>query len=218
MTYSIIPETTRDLTPDLMPCGVYVVPPARYFEGTTPHERALFGHRHAMYTLPTVESVDWIRAAIGSRFAVEIGAGVGVLARALGIMATDNHLQTFPTVASAYQAQGQPVIRYGENVARICADTVARELRPAVIVGAWITHAYDPGNHSAGGSIFAPNFALLLSACADLILICNTRTHAQHPLLRRAHDRITPPWLYSRAMGGEDFIGIWKGAGGRVAP
>lgn len=211
MHAAIIPDDTRDLSPALLRAGHYVPPPAAVFAATTPAERAMFGHVRGMYVLPTAELVDWLQVAIGNEFAVEIGAGVGVLARALGIMATDSHMQSMPAIAEIYRRTGQPTIAYGANVERIDADTVAREVKPDVILGAWITHRYNPEDHAAGGNMLGPDFDVLLANCRRLILICNTRTHAAHPLLRQPHERITPPWLYSRAMGGEDFIGIWKG-------
>lgn len=213
MNFAILPEGVRDLSPWLVnERGEYVVLPASELAETSWQERATFGHHRAMYVLPTVELVEWLRVFIGNRSAVEVGSGCGALARAVGMRATDNYLQTFPEVASLYRMAGQPLIEYGPDVERIDANEAARLYRPDVIVGAWMTHRYNPAEHGRGGSVYGPDFDDLLEHCADLVLICNTSTHALHPMLARPHQRITPPWLFSRAQTGRDFIGVWKGA------
>lgn len=211
MRVAVLPENLRDLSPLLIERNLYVPPPAELLARTTWQERAMFGHVRGMYVLPTAELVEWLRGFIGDRFALEIGAGCGALARALGILATDNLMQTWPHIAAHYRAMGQPVIEYGPEVEDLGADEAVAVYRPDVVLGAWITHRYDEAQHERGGSVYGPDFAHILRNCSELVLVCNTDTHAAHTLMDIPHRRVRPPGLFSRAQSGEDFIGIWKG-------
>jgi hypothetical protein len=39
----------------------------------------------------------------------------------------------------------------------------------------------------------------------------NERVHAAKPVLKIPHEKLTPRWLYSRAVNGSpDFIAVWR--------
>jgi hypothetical protein len=97
--------------------GRLLVVQAREWETTTPEERLHFGVRHGFYGFPALELVDFLRTRIAGRSAIEIGAGPGVLAQALGIPATDNHQQEDQTI----RALGQPTVPYGDHVQKLDA-------------------------------------------------------------------------------------------------
>ena len=93
---------TRDISADVLDgSGRLRILPAAYWATTTPPERGLFCVRHGVYCLVTEELVAYLREAIAGRSAIEIGAGNGVLAEALGIPATDNFMQTWPQYRSS---------------------------------------------------------------------------------------------------------------------
>ena len=98
-----IPVTgVRDLSSDLLDdLGYLRVVPAAFFEDTTVQERALFGNRHGIYGLLTTELVEWLQDRISGRTAIEIGAGNGSLAHALGIAATDSKMLDIGTVSNS---------------------------------------------------------------------------------------------------------------------
>jgi hypothetical protein len=97
----------RDIGPEVLDKkGQLFIMPASYYRNTTAPERALLGHRRALYGLPTLELVQWIKDYIGGRRAIEIGAAHGLLAKALGIRATDNYLQGSPEIKAAYESMG----------------------------------------------------------------------------------------------------------------
>lgn len=212
-THLIDTTGARDLAPDVIDgTGLPRVMPASYYAGATAAERGLLCVRHGLYCLPTVELVDWLRTFIDGRKAIEIGAGNGRLAEALGIPATDSYLQDEPFVREYYDALGQPPIRYGPNVARLEARDAVRKHHPQVVIGSWITHRYNARRHGRGGNMFGPDTDWILGRCEHYVLIGNTQTHAQHSLWQRPHEIHHPAWLYSRAMNGSaDFIAVWKG-------
>src|SRR5688572_18599020 len=104
----MFPDGIRDISADALDeNGRIRVLPAAYWETTTPQERALFGHKHGLYSFPTVELVEWLRGFIGDGSAIEIGAGHGVLAETLDIPATDNRMQEKEPYRSVYRTAMQ---------------------------------------------------------------------------------------------------------------
>jgi hypothetical protein len=203
----------RDLARDVLrPDGTLRVMPASYYRDTTVVERAAFGQRAGVYGFLTGELIDWLRARIGTRSAIEIGAGHGQLAAALGIPATDSKMQDDPRVAAWYAAAGQPTVRYGANVQKLDAKEAVRKLQPQVVVASWVTHLYRPARHAAGGNMFGVNEEDLLSRCEEYIFIGNTQVHAGKSIWSLPHDIVHPDWLYSRAHNGSpEFIAVWRG-------
>lgn len=202
---------TRELQPDLLDsAGRLKVMPASYYAGTTRQERAIFGVETASYILPTTELVEWVKARIAGRTALEIGSGNGVLAEALGIRATDNHMQTMPQVAAFYAAAQQPTIKYGPNVERIAALAAIKRYKPQVVVSAWVTQLFDPNKPEVGGNMFGVHEQTIIDGCDEYIFIGNEKVHSGKSIWLQMHDIIYPEWLYSRAINGSrEFIATW---------
>lgn len=211
--YEIDLSMTRDLAPDVLDADGWLrILPASYWASTTPAERALFGHRHAAYGLPTIELVEHLRGVIGDRTAIEIGAGSGVLADALGIIGTDNYQQEIPRYRDAILAAGQPVVKYGPGVVPMDAARAIRHYQPDVVIGCWVTHRYDPARHWAGGNEIGVDEEDVLANCREYVFIGNERVHAGKKIWPREHTIEYPPFVYSRAQNGtRDFICTWKG-------
>lgn len=206
-------EGLRDLAPVLLDAsGRLKVVPASVLGETTLEERGWFGVRHGVYGLVTTELVEHLRGFIGSRSAIEIGAGHGVLAQALGIAATDNRQQEQPDIKAYYALLRQPVVRYGDNVEKLDAMAAVRKYRPQVVIASWVTHRYDERRPRAGGNMHGVVEEAVISACEHYVFIGNERVHAAKSIWALPHTRSTPPWLYSRATNGSgDFIAVWSG-------
>lgn len=210
--YLLRSKGVRDLSSDLLDeNGRLKIVPASFYEGTTIEERALFCVRNGVYNLPTSEQIECLRELIGSARAIEIGAGNGVVAQALGITATDNHMQDREDMRELTERMGQASVPYGPNVEKIDGEAAVRKYSPHTILACWLTHRYDPRHHSRGGNMFGPHEKKLLNGCKAFVFVGNTNAHKHHPLLAMAHKRIEAPWLYSRAIEGTNFIGVWKG-------
>jgi hypothetical protein len=214
MTY-LISGDVSDLAPAVIDgTGLPRVMQASFYEATTQEERTVLAVRHGLYGLPTVELVAWLRTHIGDRSAIEIGAGNGRLAEAVGIPATDTRIQEGGATRAHYESIGQAPVTYGPNVERIEALDAVRKHRPSVVVGSWITHRYDGARHAAGGSMYGPDTLAILALCDEYVHIGNEGVHQHDPLWALPHEVHHFPWLYSRAMnGGRDVIGVWKGNG-----
>ncbi len=184
--------------------------PASFYAATTGVERAVFGVRNGIYGLPTEELVSFVRRVIGGRSAIEIGAGHGGFARALGIRATDSHLQSDPLIAAQYAALGQAVIRYGEDVDEIDAHAAVAMHRPKVVVASWVTHRFDPREPWREGNAFGVDEAAIVAACETYVFVGNARVHAAKPIWSLPHRRFEPGWVYSRTIDATpDLIAVW---------
>lgn len=202
----------RDLADEVMTDvdGVPRIMPAAFYRDTKVNERALLGVQHALYGLPTLELVAWLKSEIGERNAIEIGAGHGALGTALGIPTTDSFMQENAEVAALYMAAGQKTIAYGRNVVRLSAEDAVIGYRPQVVVASWVTHKFREDRREAGGNMFGVDEEKLLDSCDTYIFIGNEQVHRNKSIWSRPHRIIYPDWLYSRAHNGtRDFISVW---------
>jgi hypothetical protein len=212
---AVNPGAIRDLAPEVLDDqGRMRVLPAAFWEATTVEERALFGHRHGVYSFPTVELVEYLRALIGDRSAIEIGAGHGVLAEALGIPATDSLQQAKEPWRSHYARLGVPPVPYGPHVVDCHASRAVRRYRPDVVIGCWVTHKYDPARHEAGGNEIGVDEEDILRHCDTYVVVGNEQVHAGKKIWARPHRIEYPPFVFSRAVNGSrDFVAVWRGGG-----
>ncbi|MFN9470924.1 hypothetical protein [Acidovorax sp.] len=210
----IDPSKVRDIGPLLLDAeGGLRVLPASDLKGTNAAERLMFGVRHGIYSIPTIELVEYLRERVAGRCAIEIGAGSGVLARALGIPATDNRQQEEPGLKAYYAQLGQPTVPYGEHVERLDASEAVTKYKPEVVIACWVTHRFDPARESAGGSSSGVDEAAIIAACDEYIFIGNEQVHAHKPIWELPHEKQTPAWLFSRAANGSpDFVATWRRA------
>lgn len=211
---TIIDPATRDLTPDTFDsAGRFRILSADYWRTTTQPERSALCVRHAMYCLPTIELVERLRQIIDGRSAIEIGAGNGVLAAALGIPATDNRMQDIPKYRAQYELMRQPTITYGDNVEELDARDAVRQHRPRVVIAAWVTHKYDPRRHWAGGNEMGVTEERIIDGVETYVMVGNLQVHKDKSIWSREHTLEHPDYLFSRAANGtRDFIAQWQGA------
>lgn len=210
-TYMIDESYECDLSSQVLAaCGTPRILPANFYRNTSVNQRGIVSVSNGLYGLPTVELVMWLKAVIAGRRAIEIGAGHGALAQALGIQATDSKMQEDPNIAAYYQKLRQPVVTYGDHVEKLDAAQAIEKYQPQVVVASWVTHQYRSDRHDAGGSIFGVDEEAIIGACETYIVIGNSKVHAGKSIWNLPHKRIEPDWLFSRAQNGSpNFIAIW---------
>lgn len=190
--------------------GILRVMPASFYRQFTPVELVVFCVRNGLYSLPTTELVDWLKCLAGDQVVMEIGAGNGVLAKALGIRATDNWMQTWPAMAAQYKLLRQAPVQYGEWVEQLDAHTAIAKHQPDVVLACWVTHKYREDRHELGGNMFGVEEEAVLSSCQTYIHVGNSQTHANKSIRQLPHRRYQFDWLVSRAMQPElNEICIW---------
>jgi hypothetical protein len=209
----VINSSTRDLTSFAFDGDRFRVMSAQAWHGTTQAERGMLCTKHAMYCLPTTELVERLQQIIGGRSAIEIGAGNGVLAQALDIHATDNHMQDIPRYRDAYTMLQQPTVRYGARVENLDAHAAVQRYTPQVVIAAWVTHRYDPARHEAGGNEIGVDEDAIIDSVETYVMVGHTHVHRHKSIWSRPHEIEFPLYVLSRAMsGGKNFIATWNRA------
>jgi len=177
--------------------------PASVYEDIPWEHLRLWTHFRAIYGLPTIELVEYLKKLIGGRSAIEIGSGNGVLGRALGIPRTDNFMQTWPDVKLLYTLQGQPTITYGSDVEEMDAIEAIRKYKPEVVVASWVTQFSDG---SRPGSMYGPDEEVLLSMVRSYMMFGSIKNHDHKVICNGIHQIIREPWMWSRAQDSALFI------------
>lgn len=210
--YLVSPAAVRDISKLLLDdSGQLRIVSAADLAQTSPEERLLFGVQYGYYGFPTEELCQFLFERINGRAAIEIGSGHGLLAKALGIPATDNRQQEEPAIKEHYRLIGQPTVPYGDNVEKLDAHEAVAKYRPNVIISCWVTHRLDPARLDAGGSATGVDEAAIIAACDEYISIGNEHVHSGKPIWALPHEKVTPPWVYSRAVNGsKDYVAIWR--------
>lgn len=151
---------------------------------------------HGIYVLPTSELIEYLKTRIEG-VAIEIGAGHGAIAMALGIPATDSYMQDDPKIQKIYQTMGQPTVKYGPMVERLDFMQAITRYRPQTVIGAFITHKWKPGMQS--GNMLGVDENYILKKVKRYIMVGNLQTHGQKPLLRIKHEQLYYPWIITRS-------------------
>lgn len=209
------PPEPRDLSPQAVnPAGRLKVLPAAFWATTTPAERFAFGTRHGFYNFPTTELVARLKEIIGGRKAIEIGAGHGQLAHALGIPGTDSKEQDSPAYKLIFGLRGQRTVTYGPSVVAMDAATAIRHYRPQVVIGCWVTQDHDGKDWTPGsGKLNGVDEGDVLANCETYVMIGNEDIHKDKRIWALPHTIVYPHYVVSRAVNGSrDFIAVWPGA------
>lgn len=186
------------------------IKPAEFWQQFSQLEISHFCLRRGFYCIPTMELVLWLQQEIGDRSAIEVGAGNGVLADALSIPATDNRMQEKPAIAALYSGMQQAPVAYGNNVKELDALEAVRSLKPEVVIAAWVTHEYRPGEHWRGGNVLGVAEEEIVKR-VTYIHVGNRNVHRNKPILGIAHEEFEFPWLVSRSMSDSpNFIAVWR--------
>jgi hypothetical protein len=188
--------------------------PASAYDSFSRQGLRLWCHHQARYGLPTIELVAWLREKIAGRSAIEIGSGAGDLAHHLGIAATDNFMQQWPTVRAHYEMTGQPVIRYASFVEELDALVAVQRYRPDVVVASWVTEWIDPSLPAPpqGGNAWGVKEDEIVASGCVYILIGNIKVHGAKKIMAEPHQEYSLPFLRSRAMyPALDRVWVWNG-------
>lgn len=183
-----------------------------------PHLR-YFCHVHGLYSIPSLELMDALELLIGPKEkALEIGAGNGVYGRHLGIKSTDNYMQhdknkaKYKSALDMINIAGVIPVQYGYDVEEYDAIEAVRKFKPSTVIGAWVTHKYNPREHERGGNMYGVDMHQMLDrkSVERFILIGNKDVHASNPLMDLPHKEIMMVGIYSRASNEQaNRIFIW---------
>lgn len=174
---------------------------------------SVFCCKHGIYNLPTQELIEFLKENINGKekFTIEIGAGNGVMAKELNVVATDSLQQSDPKYKIIYELARQTPVKYGDNVRKYEAIEAIKFYKPQICIGAWVTHIYNPLEHWREGNEVGVDEVKVINNVKKYIFIGNEKTHSKKPILDIPHKEIKAEWLLSRSMNKEDnVIWIWE--------
>lgn len=191
--------------------------PYKYY-GCIPDEHlAQCGHKHGIYLFPTCELVQIVATQIGSRKAIEIGAGNGCLGRALGIPMTDSHIQATPGIRDILEAAGQPPVKYPHDVVKMDAAKALDVYKPECVVAAWVTQKHQKGEKD--GFIYGVDEWDLINKVDKYIFVGNLGVHHRKRVMKRhglaiglaLNKEQKDPVIFSRSLHRElDAMWAWE--------
>lgn len=191
----------------LMDNGKLKLLPYKDYEKFTWEDFRYFCHEKARYGIPTRESVSFINEIINGRSAIEIGSGYGDLGYHLGIPMTDSRLEFEPAIRAKYEAMGQPIIFYPDDVEKIDALEAVKKYKPQVVVASWVT-PYSPYPTEYNSIPFGVKESEIFDLIETYILVGNFDTHYGRPLLLNTHREIKEPFIITRAQN-QEHNRIW---------
>lgn len=196
-------EDTTNLESLMFTNGLLNVLPSSFYQQYSLNSIQVVMVKYGIYVLPTTELIDWLRTMIIPP-AIEIGAGLGSIGRALSIPTTDSHLQSDPAVAAYYKMLGQSPIQYPDDVEKLTALDAIAKYTPHTVIGAFVTHLYN----GVSGNPFGVAEEKIITGGCKYINIGNANTHADKPLLQLPHITFNFDWLLTRS-GDQTKNSIW---------
>jgi len=187
-----------------------------------PHDHLLvWAQKRGRYGFPTRELIEFLRATLGRRRVIEIGAGMGDLGAHVEMTMTDSHMQTRPDIAQLYMAMGAAAIAPPSDVEKLTAYDAVRKYKPQVVVASWVTQLYQPGDEGhgenlrpakkIGSSVYGVDEFDILKNCETYIHIGNRDVHGDKRLLNLPHAEIEADFLVSRGFDqSKNVIYIWN--------
>lgn len=186
----------------------------------------LWMHYKGVYMLPTTEFIDWMYENIFpeekyndeymDKYVIEIGAGTGLLGKALGIKMTDIKLQERnPEVMSYYTLMGQPLIKYPKEVIMMDANTAVNYYKARTVIGSYITFGSKSAEvcSTLGANYYGPDMEKLYQDSERIILIGNLSipAHKNNPILKYPHtEHMNVPGLITRSDPRFNRVWVWE--------
>ena len=168
---------------------------------------------NAIYQLPTIELIEWLKNAIGDRTAIEICAGKSGIGKALGIVSTDSYSQTLPELRSYFALAQVPIVEPPEYVKKMDANVAVTSYKPKVVIGSFVTQKFQEGDaeNNIGSNIYGPDESDILALAETYIHVGNEITHKDKRILARPHESFSFDWVRSRAFNKDkNVIWVWN--------
>lgn len=208
MDASQVPDT-RYLDSIIRPGGTPRAVPAAELAGIPPFHIVVWCVRNATYVIPTVELVEWLRAYIGNRTAIEVCSGQNGLGKMLDIPTTDSFMHLRKDVQLMYKAMQQPICKPPSYVEKIDAVAAVKKYKPQVVIGAFVTHLWKEGMEE--GNMYGVAEEEILDVVEDYVMVGNLKTHHSKPILKLPHEETNYPWLFTRGFDPQlNRIMVWS--------
>ncbi|BAZ47099.1 hypothetical protein NIES4102_41450 (plasmid) [Chondrocystis sp. NIES-4102] len=165
----------------------------------------------AIYQLPTVELIEWLKSNFNLDKAIEIGAGNNYLYHHLGIKGVDNYSEQIPAVKLVHDILHEPSTNPPPEVENLDAIAAIKKYQPETVITSWMTlKTNDPEGIDAGHK-YAPDEREILDTDVTYIHIGNEDIHSDRLIMAKPHETYYFGWLVSRGKHPEqNCIYVWQ--------
>ena len=165
----------------------------------------------AIYQLPTVELIEWLKDNFNLDKAIEIGAGNNYLYHHLGIKGVDNYSEQISAVKLVHEILNQPSTDPPPAVEKLDAIAAIEKYQPETVITSWMTIKGDDTEEVDGGHRYAPNEDEILDTGVTYVFIGNEYIHSDRLIMNKFHKTYYFDWLVSRGYYPEqNCIYVWN--------
>lgn len=191
--------------------GRFIIKPSSFYNHIPHNHIRIWGNKNAIYCFTTTELIDWLKTEIDPKSTIEIGAGNSSIGRALNIPMTDSLLQNRTDVKHTYKAVGQATVNYPSDIVAASAKRAIKLYNPQTVIGAWITHKYNPNDPDREGNYWGIDEGKIIKKVKKYIVIGNEVIHNMKPIMEKVSYKYRYPWLISRAKFPDlNTIFVWE--------
>ena len=192
--------------------GIIKLQPADFYKTIDNADLRVWCICRAIYQLPTVELIEWLKANFNLDRAIEIGAGNNYLYHHLGIVGVDNYSEQIPAVKLVHEILNQPSTDPPPTVEKIEAIAAIKKYQPETVITSWATlKTEDPEGIDAGHS-YAPDEDKILDTGVTYVFIGNEHNHGDRSVMSKPHKTYYFDWLVSRGYyPKKNYICVWNG-------
>ena len=178
--------------------GIIKLLPAEFYHSLDNTDLRVWCICRAIYQLPTIELVEWLKANFNLDRAIEIGAGNNYLYHHLGIVGIDNYSEQIPAVKLVHDLLHEPSTNPPPTVEKIEAIAAIEKYQPETVITSWMTlKTEDPEDIDAGHK-YAPDEEEILNTEVTYIHIGNEEIHSDRLIMNKPHEKYYFDWLVSR--------------------
>ena len=192
--------------------GIIKLLPAEFYKTLDYTDLRVWCICRAIYQLPTVELIEWLKDNFNLNKAIEIGAGNNYLYHHLNIKGIDNYSEQIPAVKLVHDLLYEPSTNPPPEVENIDAIAAIDKYQPETVITSWMTlKTEDPEGIDAGHK-YAPDEEEILNRGVTYIHIGNDYIHGEREMMNKPHKTYYFDWLVSRGYYPEkNCIYVWHG-------
>jgi hypothetical protein len=178
-----------------------------------------WANQRGVFHFITSEMIQWLKAEIGDRKAIEICAGHGTISRALGIIGIDSRVHESKKFRELLKDKYGPaadswaVTHAPRDIKKYEASEAVRIFRPQVVVGAFVSQKGKDYDSRRGNISFeyGVNEREIVKKVETYIHFGNKSTHAGKFIYDLPHEELSFPWLVNRAFDQSlNRVWIWR--------
>ena len=164
----------------------------------------------AIYQLPTIELIEWLKDNFNLDKTIEIGAGNNYLYHHLGIVGVDNYSEQIPAVRLVHEILNQPSTNPPPEVEKLDAIAAIEKYQPETVITSWMTIKGEDTEEVDGGHRYAPDEDEILDTGVTYVFIGNEYIHRDRLIMNKPHKTYHFDWLVSRGYYPEqNYVCVW---------